>query len=55
MQIAEGDEAKATSVTKYGAFESLVMPFGVSNASSTFCMQINQLFKEYLDKIVIHS
>lgn len=28
VRIAEGDEAKTTCVTRYGAFEFLVMPFG---------------------------
>ncbi|KAJ8511859.1 hypothetical protein OPV22_002293 [Ensete ventricosum] len=51
--IAEGDEAKTTCVTRYGAFKFLVMPFGLTNAPATFCTLMNQLFKEYLDKFVV--
>ncbi|CAL9084794.1 unnamed protein product, partial [Musa textilis] len=51
--IVEGDEAKTTCVTKYGAFEFLVMPFDLTNAPATFCTLMNQLFKESLDKFMV--
>lgn len=37
VRIIEGDEGKTTCVTRYGAFEFLVMPFGPTNAPATFC------------------
>ena len=36
VRIAEGDEPKTTCVTRYGAFEFLIMPFGLTNTSTTF-------------------
>ena len=30
VRIAEGDEPKTTCVTRYGAFEFLIMPFGLT-------------------------
>jgi len=54
VRIAEGDEPKTTCVTRYGAFEFLVMPFfGLTNAPATFCTLMNQIFNEYLDKFVV--
>ncbi|KAA0058493.1 RNA-directed DNA polymerase-like protein [Cucumis melo var. makuwa] len=53
VRIAEGDEPKTTCVTRYEAFEFLVMSFGLTNAFATFCTLINQVFHEYLDKFVV--
>ncbi|KAL0541449.1 hypothetical protein IC582_021494 [Cucumis melo] len=53
VSIAEGDEPKTTYVTRFRAFEFLVMPFGLTNAFATFCMLMNQVFHEYLDKFVV--
>ena len=36
--------------TRYGLFESLVMPFGLNNASVTFQAYINDTLSEYLDR-----
>ncbi|KAK4385696.1 Retrovirus-related Pol polyprotein from transposon opus [Sesamum angolense] len=43
VRIKEGDEAKTTVVTRYGAFEFLVMPFGFTNAPTTFSTMMNQV------------
>ncbi|KAJ7961417.1 Retrotransposon protein, putative, Ty3-gypsy subclass [Quillaja saponaria] len=53
VRIAEGDEPKTTCVTRYGAFEFLVMLFGLTNAPATFCTLMNQVFRGYLDKFVV--
>ncbi|KAA0064237.1 hypothetical protein E5676_scaffold119G001380 [Cucumis melo var. makuwa] len=53
VRIAEGDEPKTTCVTRYGAFEFLVMSFGLTNAPATFCTLINQVLHEYLNKFVV--
>ncbi|XP_039053116.1 uncharacterized protein LOC120195059 [Hibiscus syriacus] len=53
VRVAEGDEPKTTCVTRYGAFEFLVMRFGLTNAPATFCILMNQVFHDYLDKFVV--
>ena len=53
VQIAEGDEAKTTSVTSYGSYEFLVMLFGLTNAPATFCNLMNDVLFDYLDAFVV--
>lgn len=36
--------------TRYGLFESLVMPFGLSNAPATFQARINEVLRRFLDR-----
>jgi len=40
-------------VTRYGAYEWLVMPFGLINCPSTFCQIMQQIMFDYLDVFVI--
>ena len=35
MRITEGNEGKTICVTQYGAYEFLVMSFGLTNAPTT--------------------
>ena len=37
VRIVEEDVPKITCVTRYGSFEFLVMPFGLTKAPATFC------------------
>ncbi|XP_075107146.1 uncharacterized protein LOC142180117 [Nicotiana tabacum] len=63
VRIAEGDEPKIACVTRHGAFEWLVMPFGLTKEPTTFCTLMNKIFHPYhdqfmvvyLDDIVIYS
>ena len=55
VRIAERNELKTTCLTRYGTFEFLVMPFGVTNAPTTFCTLMNHVFHEYLDQFVVVS
>ncbi|KAA0061883.1 reverse transcriptase [Cucumis melo var. makuwa] len=53
VRIAEEDKPRTTCVTRYRAFEFLVMRFSLTNAPATFCTLMNQVFHEYLDKFVV--
>ena len=53
VRITEGDELKTTCVTKYGLYEFLLMPFGLTNVVATFYTLINKIFHPYLDKFVV--
>jgi hypothetical protein len=49
IRMAEGEEWKTALRTRYGLFESLVMPFGLSNGPVTFQNYINDVLAPYLD------
>jgi hypothetical protein len=49
IHMAEGEEWKTTFCTDYGLFESLVIPFGLTNTSATFQNYINNILAPYLD------
>ena len=52
IQIKQGDEWKTAFRTRYGLFEYLVMPFGLSNAPGTFQAHVNKCFSDMLDIFV---
>ena len=49
VRIAEGDELKTTCVSRYGSYEFLVVPFGLTNALAIFCNLMNNVFYEFVD------
>jgi hypothetical protein len=49
IRIAVGHENKTAFRTRFGSFEWLVCPFGLSGAPATFQQYINTLLRKYLD------
>ena len=63
IRIASGHKWKTTFWTRYGSFEFLVMPMGLTNAPATFQHFMNNIFQDmsdvfvvvYLDNIPVYS
>ena len=53
QRICEVDEWKSALRTRYGHFESKVMPFGLVNAPATFQAMMNKILREFLDHGVV--
>ena len=53
MRIKDEDIHKTTFRTRYGHYEFVVVPFGLTNALATFMCLMNSVFNKYLDKFVL--
>ena len=47
------DISKIAFRTRYGNYEYLLMPFGVTNAPGVFMDYMNRIFHPYLDSFVV--
>jgi hypothetical protein len=53
MRIKGQDVPKTAFRTRYGHFEFLVLPFGLTDALTLFMDLMNRVFQPYLDNFVV--
>ena len=53
LRIKEEDISKTAFRTRYGHYEFVVLPFGLTNSPTTFMCLMNNVLDKYLDKFVL--
>ena len=53
MPIRPEDVPKIAFKTRWGLYEFLVLPFGVTNAPAQFMNMMNDLLADFLDRFVL--
>jgi hypothetical protein len=52
LRIKEGDIPKTAFRTRFGHYEFVIVPFGLTNAPTVFMSLMNGVFRKYLDHFV---